>query len=152
MAMTSEKIPACVGQTLHGAPFRLPSDFQSDRLLVGVFGPASPAGFLKSWSVPLRDIVTSRPGVSYVSILLLRRDPLSRWLAPRRAKKMQPDPKLWPRTVLALDSQEWRSAIGWRGVSDATVWLSMAILFGVSLFTIARVLVESASREGRAAS
>jgi hypothetical protein len=32
-----------------------------------------------------------------------------------------------------------------------TVWLSMAILIGCSLFTIARVLVESASRAGRAA-
>lgn len=32
-----------------------------------------------------------------------------------------------------------------------TVWLSMAILFGFSLFTIARVLVEGASRDGRAA-
>ena len=32
-----------------------------------------------------------------------------------------------------------------------TVWLSMTILFGFSLFTIARVLVESASRDGRAA-
>ena len=31
------------------------------------------------------------------------------------------------------------------------VWLSMAILFGFSLLTIARVLVESASRDGRAA-
>jgi hypothetical protein len=32
-----------------------------------------------------------------------------------------------------------------------TVWLSTAILFGFSLFTIARVLVESAARGGRAA-
>jgi hypothetical protein len=32
-----------------------------------------------------------------------------------------------------------------------TVWLSMAILFGFSLFTIARVLVERASRDGKAA-
>ncbi len=31
-----------------------------------------------------------------------------------------------------------------------TVWSSMAILFGFSLFTIARVLGESASRDGRA--
>ena len=31
------------------------------------------------------------------------------------------------------------------------VWLSMAILFGFSLFTIARVLVGNASRDGRAA-
>ena len=30
------------------------------------------------------------------------------------------------------------------------VWLSMAILFGFSLLTIARVLVESASRDTRA--
>jgi hypothetical protein len=32
-----------------------------------------------------------------------------------------------------------------------TVWFSMALLFGFSLFTIARVLVERASRAGRAA-
>jgi hypothetical protein len=32
-----------------------------------------------------------------------------------------------------------------------TVWLSMTILFGFSLFTIARVLVERASRDGMAA-
>jgi hypothetical protein len=32
-----------------------------------------------------------------------------------------------------------------------TVWLSMTILFGFSLFTIARVLVGRASRDGRAA-
>ncbi len=32
-----------------------------------------------------------------------------------------------------------------------TVWWSMALLFGLSLFTIARVLVESASRDERAA-
>ena len=34
---------------------------------------------------------------------------------------------------------------------SAIVWLSMAILFGFSLLTIARVLVEGASRDGRAA-
>ena len=50
-------------------------------------------------------------------------------------------------------------ALGGRGdlyhiaqsIGYPTVWLSMAILFGFSLFTIARVLVESASRDGRAA-
>lgn len=50
-------------------------------------------------------------------------------------------------------------ALGWRGdlyhIAQATgyptVWLSMALLLGFSLFTIARVLVESASRDGRAA-
>ena len=50
-------------------------------------------------------------------------------------------------------------ALGWQGdlynIAQATgypmVWLSMAILFGFSLFTIARVLVESVSWDGRAA-
>jgi hypothetical protein len=50
-------------------------------------------------------------------------------------------------------------ALGGRGdlyhiaqaIGYPTVWLSMAILFGFSLFTIARVLVGSASRDGRAA-
>jgi len=37
---------------------------------------------------------------------------------------MQPDPKLWPRTVLVLDSREWRSSIGWRGISDAALLLT----------------------------
>jgi hypothetical protein len=124
MDMTSETIPSCIGQTLHGLPFRLPSDSRSDWLLIGVVGLASPASFLTSWRGPLRDIVTSRPGVSYVAVLLHRGDPLSRWLAPRRAKRLFPDPKLWPRTILTLDSKEWRNAIGWRGASDTALLLT----------------------------
>jgi hypothetical protein len=50
-------------------------------------------------------------------------------------------------------------ALGGRGdlyhialaTSRSTVWFSMALLFGFSLFTIARVLVGSASRAGRPA-
>jgi hypothetical protein len=50
-------------------------------------------------------------------------------------------------------------ALGGRGdlyhiaqaIGYPTVWLSMAILFGFSLFTITHVLVESAARNGRAA-
>lgn len=38
-----------------------------------------------------------------------------------------------------------------QAIGYPTVWLSMTILFGFSLFTIARVLVGSASRDGRAA-
>jgi hypothetical protein len=38
-----------------------------------------------------------------------------------------------------------------QATGNPMVWLSMAVLFGFSLLTIARVLVESAARDGRAA-
>ena len=124
----------------------------------GEFGRAwiTPHGLQAPWQ---QLVVTSAPyvldGVSVaVGFFALHRSRLGRPFAPGVLLML-----LCLRPAFDVVCETVALALGGRGdlfhiaqaIGYPTVWLSMAILFGFSLFTIADVLVGSALRDGRAA-